>query len=106
MEINDDIDKIINIFENKDLLWDNDFEQKILKDRINISYEKFMENIKIIENQYNRCLYYVNFDIENSLDKIIYENMTKFIKESNFQIKYNTMKIIDDIILYNIINDN
>lgn len=28
MEINNDIDKIIHIFEKEDLLWDNNFEQE------------------------------------------------------------------------------
>lgn len=96
MEINNDIDKIIHIFEKEDLLWDNNFEQELLKNRINIH--------KTVEKQYRRCLTYVDFNMENELDEIIYKNMTKFISEKKIQMKYNIMKIIDNIILYNIIN--
>jgi hypothetical protein len=83
MEINNDIDKIIHIFEKEDLLWDNNFEQELLKNRINISYDNFINTHKTVEKQYRRCLTYVNFNMENELDETI--NM-KTLKKVNIRL--------------------
>lgn len=98
MEINNiiDIDEIINNINNKNILFDSDFEVELVKNRINISYDDFL-------TKYNRCLMYICFDMENCLDKEIYENMINFINESNLNKKYNYMKKVDELIITNII---
>lgn len=85
------------------LLFDSDFEFKLVKNRINLSYDRFLTEYNIVECQYNRCLIYVCFDMENCLDKEIYENMINFINENNLNKKYNYMKKVDVLIITNII---
>lgn len=100
------MEEIIDILDNKNLLYDSSIEREILKERINISYEGFLKLYKNIENQYNRCLKYVNFNRENEIENTLYEYMVSFINIERYQEKYNLMKQIDKIIWYNFILEN
>lgn len=108
--INDDIINIINILENKNILQDNKYngknETELLMKRKDISFETFSMIHKNVESQYIRCLNYVEFNLGNDLDKIIYKNIKLFINVNNLEEKYEYMKIIDNIIINNIIYDN
>lgn len=97
------IDELLNVFENQCSLWGSEDEIKLLKNRINISFSEFSIIYKTVEDQYNRCLTYVNFDIENKLDKILYENMMEFVKTNKLNEKYKIMQVTDNIIMCNII---
>ena len=103
MDINGKIEELLDTFKNKCLLWDSEDEVKLLKNRINISFSDFSIIHKTVEDQYDRCLNYINFDIENKLDKIIYENMIKFVTINKLDEKYKIMQVTDNIIMYNII---
>lgn len=50
MEINNDIENILEKIKNTSLLWDGEDETKILLDRINISFQKFILIYDSIEN--------------------------------------------------------
>lgn len=104
MTKNNDLDEIICLLENNNLLANDNFEQGILKNRIDISYIDFINIYNTVVSQYKRCLSCIEFDMKNSLDKIIYDNMYKFINETDLKKRYNIMKITDNIIYYNIIN--
>lgn len=97
--INIDINEIINNINNTNLLFDSDFEVKILKNRVNISYDNFLKTYNIIGCQYNRCLKNVCFDMEDYINRGIYTNMVNFINENNLNKKYNYMKKADELIL-------
>lgn len=104
MEKKEDLDNLIYLLENNNLLADNIFEQELLKNRLNITYNNFINIYNNVELQYKRCLSYIEFNLENKLDKLVYENIYNFINESDLQIKYNIMKTTDNIIYYNVIN--
>lgn len=50
MKINNDIENILEKIKNTSLLWDGEDETKILLDRINISFQKFILIYDSIEN--------------------------------------------------------
>lgn len=101
-KINELIDNIKNINLNRD--WE--VELNLLSERKNITYSSFLKNHKVVEKQYNRCLDYLGHNLENDLDKIVSEKMEEFINEDNLYTKYEIMIIIDNLILYNILENN
>lgn len=105
MEINNDIENILEKIKNTSLLWDGEDETKILLDRINISFQKFILIYDSIEKQYNRCLKYASFNLENEMEKTLNEEILKFININELYEKYKIMQKIDNIIIYNIIYD-
>lgn len=103
MDIDNDINNILNKIENKLLLWDNEEETNILIERVNISFKKFILIYKSIESQYIRFLKCIEFEMENNLDKIVYNYIISFMNTNKLYEKYKIMLHIDNMIIYNII---
>lgn len=108
MEINyeNKINELIYNIKNINLNRDWEVELNLLSERKNITYSSFLKNYKVVEKQYSRCLDYLGHNLENDLDKIVSEKMDEFINEDNLYSKYEIMIIVDNLILYNIIENN